>query len=108
MNGRKPDVSRRHCVLALLLEVGEKCKDAWRIQVRQVEFRQWPVPARREKTQEQDKAVAVTLDRVATHSTKIGQMVGEVVAHYGAEQVRKCLLHRCPLSQPGKGTTSSP
>ena len=73
---------------------------SWRLQIRQIEFRYRPLVARREKAKKQNDAVAVTMDGVRTGSAKPGQVIGEVVAHDGAEQIGKLLLHSRLLSGP--------
>ena len=85
MNGGEPDVSCGHSVLALLFKVGEKREDSGWIQIRQVESRNRLFACAGEKPQQQNHAVAVTVDGVRTGSAKAGKVVGEVVADYGAE-----------------------
>src|SRR5580704_11609918 len=108
MNGREADVSCRRSVLAIPFEIREKRQDFWWGQIRQVDFRHGALPERGDKTQKQHKTVAVTLDGVRAHSAKAGQVVGEVIAHYSAEQVGELSLHRCPPFRLRMGTTNSP
>src|SRR5208283_3650006 len=104
----EPDVSCRCSVLAVPFEIGEKRKDFRWVQIRQVQYRHWAFPARGEKPQKQHKAVAVAVDGVRACSANTRQVVGEVIAHYGAKQVGELPLHRCPPFRVGLGTTSSP
>src|SRR3984893_1121047 len=104
----EPDVSGRHTVLPFLLEVGQNRQDPGWLQILQIEFRYGPLVARREKSEKQHEAVAVTMDGVGTGSANTRQVISEVIAHDGAQQIGKLLLHSCPPFRPGTGTTSSP
>ena len=70
MNGGEPDVSCCCSVFTFLLQVREKRKDSRWVQILQVEFRHGSLAARREKTQKQHKAVAVTVDGVRAYPAK--------------------------------------
>src|ERR1700730_3987375 len=108
MNGREPDVSCRHSVLTFFLEVRKKRQDSGWVQILQVKFRHGPLAAHGEKAQKQYNRVTVAVDGVWACSANTWQVFVEDIAHYGAEQVGKFPLHRCPPFRLGTGTTSSP
>src|SRR5580692_6117088 len=86
MNGREPDVSCRHSIVTLFLEVREKRQDSGWIQILQVEFRHGPLAVHGEKAQKQHNGVAVAVDGVRARSANTWQVIGEVIADYGAQQ----------------------
>ena len=102
------DTSRGDDILALLFKMGQEREDSWRIEIRQVEPRNRLVPLSGKKPQKQNHAVAVTVDGVRTGPPKAGKVVGEVVADYGAEEIRKPGFHLRLRAGCGSGTTSSP
>ena len=79
------DISGGDAILALLFKMGQEREDSGRIEIRQVEPRNRLVPLSGKKPQQQNHAVAVTVDGVRTGPPKAGKVVGEVVADYGAE-----------------------
>jgi hypothetical protein len=85
MNGGEPNVSRGNSVFPFLFQVSQEREDSRRIQIREIESRNWLIPLSGKKAQQQDNAVTVAVDGVRTGSTKAGKMVREVVADYRAE-----------------------
>src|SRR3989442_15058016 len=108
VNGREPDMTRGDPVLSALLQIRQKREDSGRIQIGQVEYRNGFLSLLGKIAEQQDDAVAITVDSVGTHSSKAGQVIGEVVTDNGAEQIRRwCLHQRLPFAV-WNGATRSP
>src|SRR5712691_6517467 len=86
VNGREPDIARGDPVLSPLFQIGQKREDSWRIQIDQVEHGNGLFSLLRKIAEQQDDAVAITVDRVGTRSSKAGQVIAKVVTNNGAEQ----------------------
>jgi hypothetical protein len=80
MDGGKTDITSRHTVLAILLQMSKKRKHPLRLDVIEVQFADLNVLARSHKAKQQNQAVAITVNGVMTHSAKPWKVISEIVA----------------------------
>src|SRR5437867_3963277 len=98
VNGREPDITRGDPVLSALFQIGQKREDSWRVQIGQVEYRDGFLSLLGKMAEQQNDAVAITMDGVGTRSSEAGQVIGKVVTNNGAEQIGRLFLHgRAPF-----------
>jgi hypothetical protein len=93
MDGGESDITRRHGVVALLLQMGKKREDHVRLNVIQVQIAHIDLSIRSDEAKQKHQTVAVAVDGVRAHSTKPGHMIGEVIPQAGRQAVRLRRLH---------------
>src|SRR2546427_9489453 len=96
VNGGKPNVARGHTVMALSLQISEKCQYSIRLDVIEIQIANLKLSIRGHEAKQQDQAVPITANGVRAHSAKPWQVICEVVPQTGSEAIRCSGLHRCP------------
>jgi hypothetical protein len=96
VKGREPDITGGDPILSIVFQIGQKRQNSGGIQINQVEHRNGLLSLLGNKAEQQNDAVAITMDGVGTRSSEAGQVIGKVVTNNGAEQIGRLFLHRRP------------
>ena len=72
MNGGEPDITGGGPILSIVFQIGQKRQNPGGIQINQVEYRNGLFSLLLNKAEQQNDAVAITMDGVGTCSSEAG------------------------------------
>lgn len=78
VDGREPDIARRHGVISIVLQMREKRQYHVRIDILQVQIANIDLSIRSDEAKQKYQTVTIAVNGVRAHSTKPGQVIGEV------------------------------